>query len=392
MKLVLWVLTLFAAAVAVVIAAQYEHGSVLLVVPPYRAELTINIFIIILIAVFFIFYLLLRFIARVVGLNKHLTHKKINETMLTALKSFFEEQYDRAEKAAATILKLESVPVISAINAVIAARAAHQQANYSQRDHYLHMLEQKAPQEKALKLVTQAELLLDEGRHEEALEALHSLYLTGGLQSTAVLQLDLKAQQMAHNWDAVLELVDILEKRSPLNKAPLEQIKHHAHFENIKKNGSNLESLNKYWNNLSPVEKLDSRLAATAARAYMALNEVSTAQKIIEQSIDAKFDSELISLYAKCLDGSVSWQIQRAEGWLRKHPNNAELLLTLGKLCTYCELWGKAQNYLEASLSIEPSRAAHLALAQLFEKLDKHEQAAEHYHKGLGFSLKKQNS
>ncbi|MCO6427834.1 heme biosynthesis HemY N-terminal domain-containing protein [Nitrosomonas communis] len=392
MKLVLWVLTLFAAAVAVVIAAQYDNGSVLLVMPPYRVELKINIFITLLIAAFFIFYLLIRFITTVLGLSQHLNDKKINESTLIALKAFFEEQFDKAEKAAATVLKRKSPPLISAVNAAIAARAAHQQANYAQRDHYLALSEQKAPQERALRLVTQAKLLLEEGRHEEALNALQSLYSTGGLQTTAVLQLELKAQQMAQNWDAVLELTNILEKRYPIDKTLTEQLKHRAHLENIKKKGSNLELLNKYWNNLSPAEKLDSRLAAAATRAYMALNEVSTAQKIIEQSIDAKLDPELISLYAQCLDGSVSWQIQRAEGWLRRHPNNAELLLTLGKLCTYCELWGKAQNYLEASLSIEPSRAAHLALAQLFEKLNKHELAADHYQKGLGFTLKKLNA
>lgn len=388
MKLVLWVLTLFAAAAAVVIAAQYDHGSVLFVVPPYKIELTINIFIIVLIAAFFLFYLLLRLLTNLFGLHR----KRINESTLTATKAFFEARFDKAEKAAASVVKSNSPSTISAINAVIAARSAHKQANYSQRDHYLAISEQKAPEEKELRLVTQAELLLEEERYEEALKALQTLYSEGGLQSTSVLQLELKAQQLAQNWDAVLELASILEKRHSVNRAAIEQIKHHAHIENIKKNGAHLESLNKYWNSLSPAEKLDSRLAATAARAYMALGEVSMAQKIIEQSIDSKLDSELISLYAKCLDGSVSWQIQRAEGWLRRHPNNAELLLTLGKLCTYCELWGKAQNYLEASLSIEPSRAAHLALAQLFEKLEKHDEAADHYHKGLGFSLKKQQT
>ena len=388
MKLVLWVLTLFAAAAAVVIAAQYDHGSVLFVVPPYKIELTINIFIIVLIAAFFLFYLLLRLLANLFGLHR----KRINESTLTATKAFFEARFDKAEKAAASVVKSNSPSTISAINAVIAARSAHKQANYSQRDHYLAISEQKAPEEKELRLVTQAELLLEEERYEEALKALQTLYTEGGLQSTSVLQLELKAQQLAQNWDAVLELASILEKRHSVNRAAIEQIKHHAHIENIKKNGAHLESLNKYWNSLSPAEKLDSRLAATAARAYMALGEASMAQKIIEQSIDSKLDSELISLYAKCLDGSVSWQIQRAEGWLRRHPNNAELLLTLGKLCTYCELWGKAQNYLEASLSIEPSRAAHLALAQLFEKLEKHDEAADHYHKGLGFSLKKQQT
>lgn len=168
MKLVLWVLTLFAAAVAVVIAAQYNYGSVLLVAPPYKVELTINIFLILLIVAFLIFYVVLRFVIKALTLNKHLSHKKINESMLTALKAYFEEQYNKAEKAAATVLKLKSTPLISAVNAVIAARAAHQQANYSQRDQYLDISEQKAPREKALKLITQAELLLDEGRDRKS--------------------------------------------------------------------------------------------------------------------------------------------------------------------------------------------------------------------------------
>src|SRR5690606_38600835 len=122
-----------------------------------------------------------------------------------ATKAFFEARFDKAEKAAASVVKSNSPSTISAINAVIAARSAHKQANYSQRDHYLAISEQKAPEEKELRLVTQAELLLEEERYEEALKALQTLYSEGGLQSTSVLQLELKAQQLAQNWDAVLE-------------------------------------------------------------------------------------------------------------------------------------------------------------------------------------------
>ena len=43
------------------------------------------------------------------------------------------------------------------------------------------------------------------------------------------------------------------------------------------------------------------------------------------------------------------------------------------------QLWGKAQSYLEASLSEEPSRSAHVALAQLFDRTDKPEEANRHY-------------
>ena len=78
---------------------------------------------------------------------------------------------------------------------------------------------------------------------------------------------------------------------------------------------------------------------------------------------------------AECPGGDVTRQIERAEAWLAAHPHDPALLLTLGRLCVQQELWGKAQSYIEASLSVEPSRAAHAAYAQLMEKMGKPEEA-----------------
>ena len=47
--------------------------------------------------------------------------------------------------------------------------------------------------------------------------------------------------------------------------------------------------------------------------------------------------------------------IERAESWLKQHPDDAALLLTLGRLCAQQELWGKAQSYLDASIAVEPT-------------------------------------
>lgn len=388
MKLVLWVLALFAAAAIVVLTAYYNTGSVLLTAPPYTIELALNTFIILLLFAFIVFYVLLRTLIGLFGIRGQLRNKKAERVTLSGLKAFFEGKYDKAEKAAERAFKLAGTQTVKALNAVVAARSAHQQGDYSQRNRLLASAREQAPEENALRLITEAELMLDEGRYAEALAALQSLYSSGGLQSTAVLQLELKVQQMARNWDAVLELTEILANRQPVDQALVDGVRHRAHLENIKKNATDLGSLRKYWHSLSWQEKLDAKLAVAAARAFMRLEDNATAQKIIENGLDVQPDPELIALYADCLSGSVSWQIQRAESWLRKYPNNADLLLTLGRLCTYGELWGKAQSYLEASLSIEPDYPAHLALAQLLEKLGIQESASEHYRKGLEFALK----
>ncbi|MDL1866402.1 heme biosynthesis protein HemY [Betaproteobacteria bacterium PRO4] len=384
MRLVLWMLALFAAAAAIVLTAYYNTGSVLFTVPPYKVELAFNTFILVLLSIFILFYIVLRTLAGLSGMR----NKKAEQLAWSGLKAFFETRYDQAATIAEKAFRLADKPISKALNAVLAARSAHQLGNYVQRDHLLASAKEQAPAGRALLLITEVELLLDEGRHAAALAALQSLYSTGGLQSTAILLLELKARQMAGHWDSVLELTEVLENRSLVDRAYINKLKHRAHLENIRSNARDIALLRKYWSNLSSQEKLDGGLAVAAARAMIAQGDNASAQKIIENSLDVRPYPELVALYADCRSSVVSWQIQRAESWLAKHPNNAGLLLTLGKLCTYGELWGKAQSYLEASLSIESGYPVHLALAQLFEKLKKPEAASEHYRKGLDFALK----
>ena len=49
------------------------------------------------------------------------------------------------------------------------------------------------------------------------------------------------------------------------------------------------------------------------------------------------------------------------------------------RLCAQAELWGKAKSFLEASLSFEESRAAHLELAKLAERLGQPADAQNHF-------------
>ncbi|HLP82625.1 MAG TPA: heme biosynthesis HemY N-terminal domain-containing protein [Nitrosomonas sp.] len=388
MKLILWLLALFAAAVAVTLAAKYTTGHASIVMPPYQLELSLEHFIIGVVAAFFIFYILVRLILGIFGYSQHYRHKKTDTTLLSGLKAYLEGNYVKAQKNAATALKLTDSPIITAISAVIAARSAHELDDAKARDQYIATALRKAPSEKSLSLMAKTDFLLSEGHHQEALETLHGLYVNGGLQPSSALQLELRAQQQADNWDAVLELANILAKRPSTNQTLVKKLKHDAQLENIKRKGSDLHTLNHYWQSLSPLEKMDSKVAAAATRAYIALGHCSTAHQIIEQNVPVTWDNELIELYSECLDYHVNRQIECAEVWLKSHPNNAQLLLTLGKLCTHCELWGKAQNYLEASLSVEPGQKAHFALAQLNEKLGKHELAMDHYNKGLELTLK----
>lgn len=388
MKLIVWLIALFAAAVAVTLTAKHITGHASLVMPPYQLELPLDQFIIVVIVAFLVFYFLVRLTLGIFGFSKRHRHKKTDEMLLSGLKAYFEGDFVKAQKNAAVALKLANSATVKAISAVIAARSAHKLNQVNARDQYLNNALNQVPGEKSLCLATKAEFQLDDGNYQDALKTLQSLYSGGGLQPTAVLLLELEAHQRGRNWDAVLELTEVLEKRQSANKIYIKKLKHDAQIENIRSKAIDSQSLNQYWLHISPMEKMDSKLCAAAVRSYISLGNCATANRIIEQNVPITWDNDLIELYAECLDYHVNRQIECAEVWLKSQPNNAQLLLTLGKLCTHCELWGKAQNYLEASLSVEPSYKAHFALAQLNEKLGKHELAMSHYNKGLELCLK----
>lgn len=399
MKVAFWILALFLFAVAVTLGARYNSGYVLVVAPPYRIELSLNLLVAVLLALLFIAYFVVRLAVITIRLPTEVSdfrarrrREKAHAAMMDGLRAYFEGRYAKAESASAAALEMDQSPEAAAINAMIAARSAHELRRYSQRDEFISKAESSAPDETTLRVMTQAELLLDERRSEEALKILGSLRMKGDRQHTAALRLELKAQQLGRNWVAVLDLLRQLEGRKALDMNLITQWRRHAYLEGFKSRTRDSQALKEYWQNIPSSDKKDSKLAAAAASASAALGDCPAAHQIIEQSLDNQWDSELAELYGECPEDDAIRQIERAEGWLKSHPNDASLLLALGKLCAHCGLWGKAQNYLEASLSVEPSYTAHLALARLYEKIGRSEPAKHHYDEGLKLALRRLES
>ena len=147
MKLIVWLIALFTAAVAVTLAAKNITGQASLVMPPYQLELPLDQFIIVVIVAFIVFYLLVRFILGVFGFSKRHRHKKTDEMLLSGLKAYFEGDFVKAQKNTATALKLANSETIKTISAVIAARSAHKLDQDTARDKYLNDALNQAPSE-----------------------------------------------------------------------------------------------------------------------------------------------------------------------------------------------------------------------------------------------------
>jgi HemY protein len=301
---------------------------------------------------------------------------RAQRSLLEAMRAYLEGRYAKAEKAAAPSVELgENI----GIGAVIAARAAHELRAYERRDRYLARSAHFTDDDRTMRSIAQAELLLHERKHQEALAALESL----PRKHTAALRLELRAVQLARNWDRYLELLAQLEKLQALDEIQVTELRRHAICENLARKGADPGDLRAYWQRLGQRERLDCKIAAQAARLFIAHGEGREAQQIIEVSLEREWNSELVSLYADCAGDDAVRRIERAEAWLKRQPSDPALLLALGRLCARQRLWGKARTYIEASLSLEDSFDTCMELARLLDEVGDHDAARHCFRRSL---------
>lgn len=372
----------FALAVAISLVARYSDGYALLVYPPYRIEVSIPVLVLGLLAIFIALHTLFRAVSHTLRLPTYVTtfRQRRRETRGTAAlrnawEAFLEGRFGRAQKYAARAYGMKAAPALSAL---LAARSAHSLRDFGQRDEWLERAAQVPGESRSARLSTRAEMLLDERRYDEARTILREMH-ENGPKHVATLRLLLRAEQGMQNWDEVLRLLSILDKRDVRSRPFTQPLRVTAAVENLKQKGLDATALREFWKRLRREDKLEPRIATTAAKLFIRLGGCKEAHRIIADALNANWSQELVLLYGECQDDDALDRIQYCETWLLEHPRDAALLLTLGRLCTYRELWGKAQSFFEASLSQQPTRAAHRELARLYERIGREEEAGRHY-------------
>jgi len=380
-----WVLALFGLAVAAALGARLNDGYVLLVFPPYRAEVSLNLFALALVAVVLALYMVMRALAVTVGLPKRVREyrerrqrERAGLVFQDAVRLLFEGRFGQAMKKAGEAYAAGTAPGLSAL---IAARAAQRLREPEKLQDWMTRAMSDDPRNEAATLMLEAEMMNESRRFDEALAALDRLQDKKG-RHIAALRLELRARQGNGDWDGVLKLARQLEKRDALPPEVAREVKTLAHLENIARRRADAGQLQNYLRAV-PAAEYGRRLVLAGARALVELDASDAAQKLIEGALDgyseAGWQPELVALYGGLTGPGLTARIAKAENWLRQYPDEAALLLALGRMCMNQRLWGKAQSYLEASLALEETRDAHLALADLCDQLERSDEANRHF-------------
>lgn len=387
MKSLFWLLMLFAAAVAVALGARLNDGYVLLVLPPYRTEISLNLFVVALLGLIVLLHLLLRSITAMMSLPARARRYRERRRRQAAVEAFqeavrllFEGRFGRALKKAEEAHEAGTAPGLSAL---IAARSAQRLRDPERQQAWIDRAKED-PRNSAATLMLEAEMMNEVRRFPDALVALDRLQDKKG-RHIAALRLELRARQGTGDWDGVLRLARQLEKREVLPPEVVREIRTQAHLENIARRRADAGQLKDYLRTV-PAAEQGRRVVLAAGRALADLGATAEAQKLVEQAIDGgsagESQSELALLYGNLQGGDQTGRIAKAEHWLRQFPGDAGLLLALGRMCLKQRLWGKAQSYLEASLSVGETREAHLELAMLCDQLERADEANRHYRAG----------
>ncbi|MEX3688406.1 heme biosynthesis protein HemY [Paraburkholderia sp. BR14263] len=383
----LWLALLFAIAVALATVGRFDTGQVLLVYPPYRVDVSLNLFVVGIVVAFLLLYAILRFARNIVTMPRRvgayrarMRAEKANSALRDAVGNLYAGRFSRAEKAARD--SLADAKNTSAAG-LIGATAAHRLHEYARRDEWLTQVDDPDLQE--ARLMATADMRADGRDADGALAALTEMRTQGGRRIHAQ-QIALRAQQQLKNWSEVLKLVKTLEKREALHPAVAVRLRQLAAENLLRDRRHNADALLELWQSLSNVERHSPRLADCAAELLIALDRQADARKIVEEALAQNWDARLLRRYPDTAGSDALPLIQKAEIWRKERPEDGDLLFALGRLCLKQQLWGKAQSFLEAALKSadatqnEPLKIrSHRALARLHEQLGDGEKAASHY-------------
>lgn len=386
-RALIWIVLIVAIAVGLTLLARYSDGYALLVWPPYRVELSLNLLLLLAAAAFAALYFVVRLISATMRLPAQVKEyraarrrRKARAVFADALREFFSGRYERTEKAARRALEMGEHADLSAL---LAARAAQGLRADERRDDYLARAAAAPGGDETARLITEAELLLEQGSPQGALDVLGRL----PRRHTAALRLELSAEQQLGNWEKALSILTELNRRKAFDPDEAATLRRTTLIEHLKSRARDLSTLEEAWTKVAARERTDSRVALAAARLFIRLEGCRQAHRVIEEALEASWDSDVVALYAECDNGDRLRRIERAESWLKSYPRDAVLLLSLGRLCSAQELWGKAQSYLEASIAVEPTYSAHYALARLHDRLGNTEMAQNYYRQSLRLAL-----
>ncbi len=398
MKKLFYFLLPFVGVIAIAVLAYWwlrnlgDPGYVIIGMSHWYLEKTLVDFVVGLSIVFFILYIVFRWLGWLYRIPSQLKrrgiHIKFNrsqEALIAGLVDSAEGNFERAESLLIKHAPHSGAPLIHYLTA---ARAAQSRGALDKRDQYLKQAVDQAPDSSITIGLTQAELYLSSKEFDQALGTLTQLHSIDPAHAN-VLKLLHQTYQHLGDWESLQKLIPSLHKNKVLMEVEVKLLEAKTFCELLKQAASqgDLEKIELLWAEMPNYIKT---MHTVSAVYFTVMIEVGAGAKIegaLTKALSQNWDENLLVLFGNIVSNDVEKQLKMAELWLPFHPDNALLLMILGKLSVKCNDSDKAKSYLTRSITATPSIEAYHTLGDLMFAQGDKDSASQCYKQGLELVL-----
>ena len=300
--------------------------------------------------------------------------KKLTKGMIAVA----EGNFSRGEKMLGRAASTSDSPLF---NYLQAARAAHLQGQDNRRDEWLRLAYKETPEAANAILLTQAEFQLDRGQSEQALATLRRLEEDSRNHAHALALMG-RLYFKLEDWASLAELLPRLRKNTQLEPETLDRWAIRVHQQALD-SAADVEVLDQAWKGVARKLRSDLTLLIAYYEGLVRLGLHDRAEKELAAALRTDWRGPLVRLFGLVEATDTTKQLKRAEGWLKNHGEDPDLLLAAARLCLRNELWGKARSYLETVITMRPTPEAYREYGNLLTQMGETDAAADAYKDGL---------
>lgn len=370
MRGVVWLVLLATVAVVAATALGRNDGLVSIYWSGWRFDISLNLFIIGFVLGGIALLLALRAAQALLTLPARAHEWRVQRreraaqaALREALAEFFGARFSRAHKAAQHAVAVhESTPELAAdretpvLARLLAGASLHRLQDRPQRDRQLEALRRlrrsAGPRvvDDGMQLLA-AEWAIDDRDAERALALLGDL-APGAARRTQALRLRLRAQRLSGDSASALHTARLLAKHQAFTPSAAQSLLRSLAIDAMD-TARDAEQLERIWQQFDPMDRMDTFVAARAARRAGALGGSIRArqwllplwERLGELQRDER-DALALALLRNLIGLTPDWlvRLQAAE---QAFPNDAPLLAVVGSGYAERQLWGKARAPLE---------------------------------------------
>lgn len=375
MKLLIWIVILFAAAIGLAMTTETYSGNVFVVIGNLSVRMDLRLAVAALVLLMLSLYIVINILGglfdipaamRRMGMERR--GKKADNNLTEAGLAYFEGKYQKAEQEAAKVLQNKEAGETRTLALMLAAHSADQMGDIGLRDQYLREIAALSAKNQLPRYLLLAESALNRRDYQTAKQNIFAAaQADAGMPRLIRLQLRYAFDQ----GDAaeVLDKTARLGKIGAVNKHEAEEYRDWA-YRRLLSQAEDADGLKAGLKRI-PDEAKAGSLCVPVAERYEQLglyaSVVSWVQKYYPQNHQADLLPPFIRSIGYLGDKEQRKAVEAADAWLKENPEDAVLLMHLGELAYTRQQWDDARRYLEASLAVADSVQARLALAKVFD-------------------------